>query len=184
MKILEKNTSIIIAPFLCAVLIVFTKLPLEYYPLSFGLVIAVVNWKISSRNSYLRTFLCVLFSYTSFFAGYFTPHILSNAFVPLFGQDIGGIVALTLSVCLISPLLLFFLFRFIFKYPKKKFVIKVTAISVITLFLISLFHTWNVDTLKFQHEFNEILNPYTLWQVIMALAIQLLVRQQYLFKQK
>ena len=178
MKKIKLILKIATPSILCAILILITKMPIEYYPLSFGLVLGILNWNVHKYNSYLGTFLSIITSYASFFIGYFSFPIIAEILKPLFDEDKSTLIAMTIAPFIIAPLVAFFLYKFIFNFPEKKVTLIVIISSIFLLVFISLIHIWNSETIQLEYEFNEILNSYTLWQIVMLLTIQLLIYQK------
>jgi hypothetical protein len=177
--------KIVTPAILCAFLIVITKIPIEYYPLSFGFVLGILNWNVHKYNSYLGTVLSIIASYTSFFIGYFSFSIITEILKPLFSEDKSILIAMTVSPFIIAPSVAFLLYKFIFNFPEKKVTLIVIVSSIFLLVFISLIHIWNSETIQLEYEFNEILNSYTLWQIVVLLTIQLIIYQKEIWnKQK
>ena len=89
---------------------------------------------------------------------------------------------MTFSVFILAPLLVFIAYKFVLGYKNVK---NINYIIITTIFLLVIIHTIHVryyELTQFKYEFNESLSPYTLWQVIMALAIQLIMYQDKLKK--
>ena len=171
MKKLKTLLEILLPPLLCVFLIKVTNMSIEYYPLSFGLVIGILNWKHHKHPPFFGILLCLILSYASFFIGYFSIPLLLGILSPFLGEDSGGILALTIGAYVIAPFLVFLSYKLIFKYKKSSnFII----IGVIVL-LIVVFRTlvWYSEFGNYTFKLNEL--SYTLWQMIMAFAIQLLI---------
>lgn len=178
MQKLKIFLKVLTPSFLCAILILITKIPIEYYPLIFGLVLGIFNLNTHKYNSYLGIFLSIIASYASFFVGYFSFPIIAEILKPLFSEDKNTLIAMVVAPFIIAPLVTFFSYKFIFNFPEKKVVVFVIISSIFLLVCISLIHILNSETIQLEHEFNEILNSYTLWQITMSLAIQLLIYQK------
>lgn len=168
-----KYLQIVLPAIVCLLIAYFTKTSIWYYPLSFGLVIGLVNWSSHKNNPLLGTLLVVLVSYASFFASYFGVGFVAYLLDFMKGDE-GALLALSIAPNIISPLLLFILFHFIFKIKKNKLRIFVILFSIIFLF----FYSYIPISLEwyYLHD-NRLLNPSVIWQVIMALAIQILIHQ-------
>jgi hypothetical protein len=112
--------KIILPSILCFIVIITIKMDIEYYPLSFGLIIGFINWNNHKYGISIGIFLSLLASYTSFFIAFFTFPLLFEAFKLLFGEDTGSVTALAISSFIIAPLLVFFLYKYVFHYSKTK----------------------------------------------------------------
>ena len=170
--------KIILPPIICLLIIVLTEMGIEYYPLSFGLIIGFINWNNHKYGISIGIFLSLLASYTSFFIAFFTFPLLFEAFKLLFGEDTGSVTALAISSFIIAPLLVFFLYKYVFHYSKTKitnYIILVSVLILITVFYLSDSQYFNfIKVLKLDH--------YGIWQVIMALAIQTIIYQKEIWK--
>lgn len=165
--------KIISSPVICFITLITTKIGIDYYPLIFGLVIGLVNWKDHKNGLFIGIILNVFISYICFFIAYFSFPLFLGVFKPLLGEDAAAITVMTLSAFFFAPLLVFFGYKFIFTYPNDKYILKVIAVSIFTLVLICL--------LFYYFEIGNGLS-LILWQVIMALAIQLIIQQKELKK--
>ncbi|MGS2761683.1 hypothetical protein [Sinomicrobium sp. M5D2P9] len=183
-----KNTAIlfkvIVAPILCFLCLIFIINDLFYYPLSFGLIIGLVNWDIHKFKPIIGVFLSLLISYITFFMAYYSLVVTQRTFEFL-GEDSGKILAVITSAFIIAPLLVFFAYKFIFHIPKTNFTFLIIISSVVILVLGFLYFMNYLDSLPERRDLNKpILNQYSLWQIIMALAIQLIIYQKQVFKLK
>jgi len=172
---------IIITPILCVLYIYFIIDDLFYYPLSFGLVIGLINWKFHKYKPFLGVFFSVLVSYASFFIAYFSIIITGEvvgSILDINGDESKGVIAFIISPFIIAPMLVFLSYMFVFNIPKTKLTMYVVLFSVIFLVLQSYFFFYYVDSYSIDLSGHKILNPYTIWQIIMALAIQLIINQK------
>ena len=175
MKNSKRILKILLPSILCAVVIYITDMSIEYYPLSFGLIIGFVNWNFHKYKPLIGVSLSVLASYISFSIAYFSlgifgytrDMILANTDYAI-SDDLIGTLAFIISTSVIAPLLVFYLYRFIFTIQKTTFSKVIILISIVLLGLIQ----YGASV------FYETFNSYLLWQVIMALAIQLLINQK------
>ncbi len=168
--------KIIISPILCVLCIYFIIDDLSYYPLSFGLIIGLVNWYYHKYNPFLGVILSLIVSYITFFIAYFSLLITGEIFN--FLSDLGHIIALIISAFIIAPLLVFFAYKFVFNYPKTKLTIYIILFSVILLVLQAYFFFNYDDFILTDLNKSKIVNPFTIWQVIMALSLQLIITQR------
>ena len=53
---------------------------LEYYPLSFGIIIGLSNWDRYKIHPLLGVLFCLILSYLAFFGGYFSIYITNIVF--------------------------------------------------------------------------------------------------------
>lgn len=183
MKGINFSLKILAPSILCAIVIISTKMDLDYYPLSFGLIIGLVNWNYHRNNSYFGVILSLVISYASFIISYASTGLLAEMLKPLLGEDKAGIIALTIFPFVIAPLLVFFSYKLVFNYKIKTKFSKIILISSIILLVTMFYVHYNYSEYgRDQQEFNAFLNPYTLWQIIVALALQLLLHQKSLVK--
>lgn len=165
---------------LCTFVLYFIQDYFIYYPLVFGLIIGFANWNSHKYKIFVGIILSVLSSYISFFIGYFsigfTIEIVSSMFNYI-SEDAKGRIAFMIAPFIISPLILFLLYTFVFKIPKTRFTTFIIIFTFILLISQSYFFYY-IDAFSINSSNTKILNPYTMWQIIMALAIQLLVSQK------
>lgn len=181
----------IILPLLSFVIIltnpVFFKLELFgifYYPLSFGLIIAIINWEKNKYNFLSGVFLSLLISHLTFFLSFFSMeffmHIgkfISGNFNSLMSNNLPRELTFTLSAFLLAPILVFWGYKFLFDIRKSRVTIWIVIITIVLLTFQSyfFFNLSNFSTNNFNNK--NILNPFSIWQIIMALAIQLIIYQ-------
>lgn len=179
-------SKVIFPPIICWLILYYQGKNLFVFPLIFALVIGFVNINKFKFNFLKSLLLFLFFSYVSFFVGYFGSFILAKLLGTL--GDLGNIIAIIISAFIISPTLLYYSYSYIFKLLKTKFSIYVMAISLILMFIISFFTLYVMDYISDNNFFDtKLLNPFVLWQVIMALALQLILYQnelKTLFKPK
>ena len=186
-KLIMRNYTllkIILAPIACVLIILSTQFGIEYYPLSFGLVIGFINWNNHKYGLLIGIILSLLASYISFFIAYFSVYLLFEVFKLFLGQDNGGVAALMVSSFILSPLLVFFLYKFVFNYSLTKIAKYIILFAVFFLIIISyLFYQLSnyyiiklIKNIRFDH--------YTIWQIAMALAIQLLIHQKVIWEKQ
>ncbi|MFL0094806.1 hypothetical protein, partial [Tenacibaculum maritimum] len=97
-----------------------------FYPLSFGFIIGLFNWKKHKYNPYLGTILSLIVSNISFWLAFlcigifsaFREFIMNNTSFVI-GEDM-NIYYLMISAFIIAPILVFFSYKFIFNLPKTK----------------------------------------------------------------
>ena len=149
------------------------------FPLIFTLVIGLININKFKFNFLKSLLLCVFFSYLSFFVGYFGSFFLGKL-LGGFG-DLGNISGIIIYAFIISPILLYYSYSYIFELFKTKFNIYVMTITLTLMFIISFYTFYIMDYISDNNFFDtKLLNPFLLWQVIMALALQLILHQKEL----
>jgi len=176
---MKKNIIKIISPsIICALIILLTELPLEYYPISFGLIIGLTNWNLHKYKPYLGVLLSVLASFVSFFIAFYSSFLVENLVDFIFketdyfvGDESRGTLTFIISPFIIAPILVFLVYSYIFNFPKVKRTTMIILISIVLLVLNA--------CLAFYYGIGK---PYVFWQVIMALAIQLIVYQKTIIK--
>ena len=178
--------KIIIPPILCVIIIFSTKMSIYYYPLSFGFIIGLFNWKKHKHNPYFGTVLSLIVSNISFWLAFlcmgifstFREFIMNNTNF-IIGEDM-NIYYLMISAFIIAPIPVFFSYKFIFNFPKTKFSLYIIISCIILLIIGFIFYMNYSDNINTSGMF-----PYILWQIIMALTIQLLIYQKSIWnKQK
>ena len=176
--------KITLTPIICVLIIMSTQIGIEYYPLSFGLVIGFMNWNNYKYGLFIGIILSLLASYFSFFIAYFTVYLLVEIFNSILGQDTGGVTALLVSSFIIAPLLMFYLYKFVFNYSRTKVTNYIILYAVILLIIISCLFYYFTDY-KFVRFLKRIrLDHYTIWQIVMALGIQLIIYQKEIWNKQ
>lgn len=183
---MKSTLRILLPSVLCVLVIYMTNMSLDFYPLSFGLIIGLVNWDIHKNKPLLGVFLSILVSYTSYLIAYFSLMIATNVPDTILGfsVDAANFFTFIVSPFVIAPLLIFFLYQFVFNIPKTKTTLFVILLSIVFLVLQSALFYYYVDALPTEISDNKILNSYTIWQIVMALAIQIIITQRVNVKGK
>ncbi|MCF6278834.1 MAG: hypothetical protein L3J14_00630 [Flavobacteriaceae bacterium] len=179
-KILLPSVFLLLAFYILTTLNFLKEFGLLYLPISFGLIIGISNWKLSKfkinvYKPFLAIFTSILISIISFFLGIFSLglySILENLLQTTLGEDSVKFLIIIFSVCLVAPLTFICIYRLIFNIPKTKFSLYVIISNIILLVLCSMFFWDNIGV----NDSNRML-PYILWQIIMALALQLILYQ-------
>ena len=174
------KTNIFILKILLPVVVSFIlirviKIPFSFYPLSFALVIGIFNWDIHKYKPLLGILLNVLVSYVTFLLAYssmaLVGYVTRGLFNNVFNDETVGIITFSISPYVIAPLLVFWGYSFVFEIPKTKLT---TTIVVVSVILINVQYYY----LYFQGLNQNSINSFTGWQVIMALALQLMLNQK------
>lgn len=156
-------------------LIRIVEIPFSFYPLSFALVIGIVNWNIHKYKPLLGIFLSIWVSYLTFLiayssmllVGYLTKELFKNAF----NDETIGIITFSISPYIIAPLLVFWGYSFIFNISKTKLTKTIIFVSIM---LINLQYYFFYSQGLNQNS----INSFTGWQVIMIIALQLIITQK------
>ena len=155
------------------ILIWILKVPFGFYPLTFGLIVGLVNWNIHRYKPVFGVFLSVFISYLAFFIAYYSFYITGRVFSFMKG-DSGIVLGIAISTYIIAPLLVFLFYRLVFKLFISRITVSIITISIILLVL--------YNYLFYSKELNqESLNSFTIWQMVMILALQLIIYQNKIF---
>ncbi|HIC32343.1 MAG TPA: hypothetical protein EYO76_10545 [Flavobacteriaceae bacterium] len=179
--------KILLPPLLCILCLSYIN-DSDFYPLEFGLIIAIFNYNHFNFKPYVGVIVSVLVSYVVYLLAalsFVGMWYLNQSMISYNTMNEGLIakVITIISVCFIAPLLLFYLYGFIFKISKSKNSKWVIIISIVTLIFLQIndFNKEaNFSSIKEYDYFN--LSVY--WQFVMALAIQLNIYQNNFFKKK
>jgi len=164
--------KVLLPAVMCFILIRIIEIPFSFYPLSFGLIIGVVNWSFHKYKPILGVSLSVFVSYIAFFVAYFS-FAITGKLLGFIDRNSGSVLALTISAYVIAPLLVFYGYRFVFDGPKAKITAFIIMLSIIILVLQSYLFYYN--------ELNQkSINAFAGWQIIMSLALQLIICQKEL----
>ncbi|PCI31011.1 MAG: hypothetical protein COB60_12990 [Flavobacteriaceae bacterium] len=159
---------------ICFILINIVKIPFSFYPLSFGLIIGLANWNIYKYKLFLGVLLSIFVSYLAFFIAYFSFTITGKMFSFMKG-DSGSVLGIVISTYIIAPLLVFTFYKFVFKIINSKITIFI-IIASISILVLMFYFLFSVELI------HESLDLYTIWQMIMILALQLIIYQSKIFK--
>jgi hypothetical protein len=170
-----KNLKLIITVFLPAFLcLIFFKLIKEdiYHALTFGLIIGMVNWKIHKYNKLLSIFLSIVSSNFVYFLSALL-YVYLMKIIEFFKVDTNvlsvGDILFKIITFIVAPLLLFYVYKFVFNIKKNKFTLWTIIIAVFSLMMISV--------LPIKDNKDNFFNLFSLWQVIMAFSLQLILYQ-------
>jgi len=180
MKKYKLISNITLPSILCAIVIYITNIPLEYSTLTFGLIIGLANWGFHKYKPIIGVLLSMLVSFVSFLLAYLS-FAATKAIFNLLNVDSDSVLSTTLSINIIAPLLLFLSYTFVFKIPKTRLTTFIVILSLVLLVFQSYLHYY-FDSLSIDFQYYKILKIHTIWQIIMALAIQLLVNQSKINK--
>lgn len=173
------QAKVLLPSLICGMIVYFSNLSIEYYPLLFGLVIGSINWHAHIYKPLLGLFLSTLASYISFFIALFSSFVfgyIHEYIVETTNFVISDGVTRKFSIIVtsffIAPLLVFFFYRYVFHIPNSKINSIIVSVSILLLALIG----YSFIEIEERH----LLNPFFLWQIIMAFAIQLIIYQKEL----
>jgi hypothetical protein len=177
MNNLKLIIKILMPSILCILLIYITNMQLEYSTLFFGFFIGITNWDLHKYNLCLGILLSVLVSFVSFLIAYFSFAITGNIFNLIVSGDSGKVLGLNVSTNIIAPLLVFLLYRIVFNISKTRLTTFVIILSLVILVSQNYLYRY-LDSLSINVLESKILNSYAIWQIIMALALQLILYQK------
>ena len=172
--------KIVLSPFISVLILFLTEWNLFLYPLIFSLIISISNYKLY-HDSTKGIILSIIFSYLSFFAGYFGWGLFLKIIEAIgitndihIGNWFYTDLAFLISGFIIAPLLTLKLNKSLFKNTKTKTTFWIIYISILTLVLISFVH----NDQKVENYFN-IMN---VWHLIIMFGLQLIINQKYFAK--
>jgi hypothetical protein len=152
------------------------------FPLVFAIALSVLNFGNYKINQLLGIVLTIMFSYAAFFGGYFSLYITGNIFS--FLSDLGSALAISISAFVIAPLLFFYGLGYLFSINNTSFVYSIKIISILLLSVYALLVLGDFIETSFIQSNLSLLNPYNLWQIVMALAVQLIIYEKHIFNFK
>lgn len=177
-----KYIKLILPSIICLLVIYVTRISIWYYPLLFGVVIGVINWKKHKYKPFIGVFISVLLSLLSFWLAYFSLGLFSWLKELLLytkitiGNDSAKDLSFLISIFVIAPLLVFYSYKFVFNIPKRRATFAIIIVSILLLVLQARFFYYN-NTSFFEEEWLNKNITFVIWQFIMALAIQLILYQ-------
>jgi len=170
--------KIILSPFISVLILFLTEWNLFFYPLIFSLIISITNYKLY-RDSTKGFILSIIFSYLSFFVGYFGWGLFLKLIEAVgitndihIGNWFYTDLAFLITVFIIAPTLALELNKSLFENTKTKTTLWIIIITIGILALISFVH----DNQKVENYFN-IMN---VWQLIIIFGLQLIINQKSL----
>ncbi|KAB1071097.1 hypothetical protein F6U93_01530 [Tamlana haliotis] len=104
--------------------------------------------------------------------GYIREFLLINNNI-IMSDDNARELAFIISPFVIAPILVFLAYKLVFNYPKSKITLLIVLFSILLLVLQSCYFFFIAKPID---DANLFLNLYTIWQVIMALALQLIFK--------
>lgn len=168
--------KVILAPLLCFISLYFLKIEFEYYPISFALIISIINYKKYRLNPITGTILNIICSFFIFFGGYVLSLFLMSALKDFFGEDLSGFIGILIGANIFAPVVVFTFYNKIFIFPRSKFNNIIIIISIILLILSLFYLYYYADNENFK------VNFYILWQIIISLSLQIILCQKDLMK--
>jgi hypothetical protein len=179
-KIIMEKTKlilkIILSPFISVLILFLTEWNLFVYPLILSLIISISNYKLY-RDSTKGIILSLIFSYLSFFAGYFGWGLFLKAIEAIgitndihIGNWFYTDLAFLISAFIIAPLLTLKLNKSLFENTKTKTTLWIIIITIGILVLISFIHN-NQDVENY-------FNIMNVWHLIILFGLQLIINQK------
>ena len=171
--------KIILPPVLCVLLILYLEHYIEYqFIFVFGISIILFNYGKTKYHFLVSILISIILSYFVFFLSFAihlgTSYILTGGDSEkelqgfFLGVPFPRLHAL-ISISIISPLLMFYFYKFLFKIEENKEVIWIKIISIIILFTVGL------NDFFFSGD-----NIYVIWEFTMAIALQLMLYKREL----
>lgn len=169
--------KILLPAILCGVIIGLTEFDQMIYPIIFGIIIGVGNWR-KVNNHFLYFLYGCIGSYISFLIAYLSLFLLWSL-KHILGEEVASLIGLIIAPNVIAPVLIFILYKFIYGFEETKFtrVLIIGSISLLTL-ISSYYLLFNNNS---EMEVNGTSNLFLNWQVIMALTIQMIIYQEELY---
>lgn len=165
------------SPIIAVIILIATDANFYVYPIIFSLVISLTNLEHLKPKTIIGISLSIVFSYVSFFIGILGANVFDKVIEILslqkeFKVGIWLTVDLvyTLSTFILSPLAVFFLFKFIFEFPKTKITRWTQYIAIMILIMNSVIP---------ESAFG-LFNVFNFWQIIMILSLQIIMNQRAL----
>jgi len=176
--------KVVLPAILCVVLTqYFINTYWEYLViLVFGISIVLFNYSKTKYNFIWSFLIAIILSYIVYFLSILISGVIKFILMGgdldkkiegfIFGIDI-NVLFILIPSSIISPLLMFYCYRVIFDINKTNYFTLIKWISLVVLIFIG-----------FVSNFYEDGYLYIYWQVIMALALQLIIYQNEIFKRK
>jgi len=173
-------SRVILPAIICALLILILKQYMEYqFILIFGIAIILFNYGKTRYNFILSFLLSVILSYGVFFLAILIPGVIGFLAMGggldgkkpemILGVNMNSFFYIT-TVAIIAPLFMFYCYRILFKTEKIKYFNLIKWVSVVVLLIFGVTNVYSVmeDSILIY------------WQVVMALALQLILYQKEL----
>ena len=180
MEKLKLILKIVFSPFISVLILFLTDSNLFLYPLVFSLIVSFSNYK-SYKDLIKGVVLSIIFSYLSFFVGYFGWGLILKVIEYIgitndisIGNWFYTDLAFLISAFITAPALTLFLNKSLFGNTKTKTSLRIIIISIGILVLISFIY----NNQKVDNYFN-IMN---VWHLIIMFGLQLIINQKYFEK--
>ncbi|GAB1308027.1 hypothetical protein KH5_07100 [Urechidicola sp. KH5] len=173
-----KNLKILLPGIICVLVLFLTNMSIWYYPITFGLVIGLLNFRRHVYQPFIGVLLSLAASLVSFWAAYFCLGVFTSLRKKLYTNNEIIVDDLTfydalITPFVITPLLTFFFYRHVFKIGISRSGFFVIIASVLLLILVFSFFWFYLQEFNFSNKL-----PYMIWQLIMATALQILINKK------
>lgn len=179
---IQPTISLALLIFLISYSSIFNDIGLIYYPISFGLIIGLFNWKylkikISKFKIVSSILVSIIISLSAFFLGIFSLS-LNDFFESILGNDLAKYISIIFGTCIIATLTLYFLYSkaYDIDYELRNYIIIVLTIIFLIIYLI--FHFKFIGEYITNDKLSVLLSPYAIWQFTIALGLQLILNKK------
>ena len=154
---------------------VWDSIGYNYLPLSFGVTIGVFNFRIERlKNKWLQLIFVILISFMSFYLNF----LVSLGMPKLLGlNEVDSTSLFKVFVFLVSPTIVLCAYLWFYKIKFTKTILGMITVSSSLVYVFAFFNFKSYAAIT-----NQLLNPYSFWQVIVAFSLQLMVYKQEMFK--
>lgn len=177
--------KVLLPTILCVLITYFAGGGLLFGPLLFGLIVGLVNWNLHKYDPFFGCLFSIILSYIVFAIGWFGldfwKHIIEYILDDIFFKNniSSSDLAFLITTFVIAPLLIYLLYKILFKIPMGKFTLLIIISSIFILIFISVLLT---DDKKYHiiSNFNvwQVIN----WQLIVMLSLQFMINQKNILK--
>ncbi len=153
---------------------IFENLGYSYLPLSFGLVIGLINFKIDRfRSKLLQLFGVLTISFILFYL-----NLLLSLYLPklINLNEANTIILFKIVVFIISPLIVLFSYYWFYRIKLTLGNIMLSVLAAGTTYLYAQF-----QFLSYSTNTDQLFNPYLVWQVVVVLILQFMIYKKELF---
>ncbi|MGJ8683051.1 MAG: hypothetical protein ACSHWW_00410 [Nonlabens sp.] len=161
-----------------------------YYPISFGLVVGLVNNKNHRYNYWFNTFLSLVIAALIFFTVFLIPYLIDQLQDYIRQSDeyyrfgFSKEDLLFISAFYVAPILVFLGYGLIFKIRRNIAFLGIVIMTIFCMFLIknNIIGNQRIEFLEEGSNSFRFLHPYVLWQLVMVFGLQITIHQKELIE--
>lgn len=174
--------KVLVPAILCVFIVYISGGNLLLYPFVFGLIVGLANRNLHKYDPFFGCLFSILLSYIVFAIGWFGAGFWKYTLEYMMGNillknnisilDVGFMI----TTYIVAPLLIYLVYKVLFKIPMGKFTILIIIVSIVILVF--------VDLLPIEDNKNNLINHFNIWQLIVMLSLQFMINQKNILKRE